>query len=125
MDKNIAKTLARRRRLLCIGSAAFFSFGLLLDICCWLPDIAPWLPRMGAIISLLGLLFESAYLFRVKEDALVSAFPNVHIAEEKDFDHNWVPFPDFRMHLGFYAIILGTATWAFGDVVSIFFRCSF
>ena len=125
MEKNIVKTLARRRRLLCIGSAALFSTGLLLDIYCWMPDIAPWLPRMGAIISLLGLLFESAYLFRVNGDTLVSALPGVRIPEEKDIDHSWVPFPNFRMHLGFYAIILGTATWAFGDVVSIFFRCSF
>lgn len=125
MSNVLAKAVRNRTWLLCIGTTVLLAFGAFLDFSCWIPDFGAWLPRMGALTSLLGLIFESAYLFKSKGDSIISPLPNLVIPNEVDVDVSWVPFPDFKMHIGFYAILLGTIVWAFGDIISSPAGCSY
>lgn len=117
MSNALAKAVRRRTWLLCIGTVVLLVTGALLDFFCWFPDFGAWLPRMGALTGLLGLIFESAYLFKSKGDSIVSPFSVLIVPDETDVDVSLVPLPDFKMHIGFYAVMLGTIVWAFGDIL--------
>lgn len=125
MTDAFAKAVSRRTWLLCIGTVVLLATGALLDFFCWIPGFDAWLPRMGALTGILGLIFESAYLFKSKGNSIISPMSTLTVPEESDVDLSLIPFPDFKMHIGFYAVMLGTIVWAFGDIFSSTVGCAY
>ncbi|WP_373032922.1 hypothetical protein [Sulfurovum sp.] len=75
------------------------------------------LPRMGALIVVLGILIESSYVLRIVGDNIYTGVGT--LIEDK------VPGPKtiqeritrFVYHIGLVWVVLGTLVWAFGDLV--------
>lgn len=92
--------------------------GFALDYHQYLPWGFPWLPRMGAVIVVLGLTMEGANLLQIKDGKITMPTPSVTIPPEADLDKRIFPWPSLKDHHGFYFAVFGTFIWGFGDIIS-------
>lgn len=75
-----------------------------------------WFQRSGALLVILGAIFESKYILRSPDEnkTAVVGMLTIYTEEEADNSRKF----KFKTHAGFYIIFLGTLIWGYGDIVT-------
>lgn len=77
--------------------------------------------RSGSLIIIFGVIFESKYILRLSENNTLYVDGELTIHESKYSEIPKVKFfssESLKRHSGFYAAIIGTAIWGYGDLVA-------
>lgn len=75
------------------------------------------LPRMGALVVVLGIIIESSYVLRIVGKDVYTGTFNLTIGEVPPAKTMKERITRFVYHIGLIWVILGTLVWAFGDLL--------
>lgn len=75
------------------------------------------LPRMGALIVVLGILIESRYVLRIIGDNVYTGAGTLIVGKTPTPTSFKEYMSQFIHHIGLVWIIFGTLIWAFGDLL--------
>ncbi len=107
--------ITMRLSTLSILSIIVIIVSVVLDYYEFANDRLYWFQRSGAVMVILGIIFESRYVF-VDDKTSQKAEENLQVEHISKFNYAFL-----KKHAGFFFILFGTFIWGFGDIIHKFF----